>query len=193
MAEPKRTEFEAERDRAEIARRYVQGHTQQEIADYLNTTFYPDNPISRQQVSYDVRLIIDRWVKSSVNHMDQKRAIELAKVDQLEREYYDAWVRSCQDFTETITDLTGNPGEQGHVQATRGRRHIRTYHRDGNPVFLQGVLDCIKKRCELLGLDAPKKQFNFDLTSLDDEQLERIAAGEDLSNVLKRGTPPGGG
>ena len=60
--------------------------------------------------------------------------------------------------------------------------------RDGNPAFLQGVLNCIDRRCKLLGIDAPtrtdNRNYDIDLSKLSDEQLDRVAAGEDVMKVI---------
>ena len=37
-----------------------------------------------------------------------------------------------------------------------GRRPTAPAERDGDPRYLTGVMTCINKRCQLLGLDAPK-------------------------------------
>jgi len=56
----------------------------------------------------------------------------------------------------------------------------------GNPAFLRGIEWCINKRCDLLGLDAPKKleNMNYDMSILPDEYLDRIAGGEDVGKVF---------
>jgi hypothetical protein len=164
MAETKRSEFQAERDRVEIARLYLRGDIQQDITDEINRKYYPDNPLSRQQISYDIRLMIDRWVKASNNHVDQKKAVELAKIDRLENEYWDAWERSRENAEIEVTEQIGSrakpdkdkPGEIV-ITPERIKKYKRVEGQSGNPAFLAGVMSCINKRCELLGLDAPKK------------------------------------
>lgn len=51
---------------------------------------------------------------------------------------------------------------------------------------LKLLLSCNQRRAKLLGLDAPKRRRNFDidLQTLTDEQLTRLAAGEDVLDVL---------
>ncbi|MHC4984512.1 MAG: hypothetical protein ACYTF6_15275, partial [Planctomycetota bacterium] len=65
----------------------------------------------------------------------------------------------------------------------------------GDPRFLAGVQWCIERRCKILGLDAPTKAqaslLNINMGNLTDEQLRRIADGEDPAFVLA--TPGGGG
>lgn len=177
MAEPKRTDFEIERDREEIGRLYLRGTTQQAISNYLNDKYYKDNPLSRQMVTYDIRVIVARWVKASVNHIDQRKAIELSKVDHLEITYWEAWEKSNlnaeSETTEEIQTL--DPQGLAGLVPQRIKKNKRVAGQSGNPAFLQGVQWCIGKRCEILGLDAPKKT---DLTTAG-ESLNKNGQGID--------------
>jgi hypothetical protein len=131
------------RDRAEVARLYLMRWTQAEIGAKLG--------LSRQQVGYDLAAIRQEWLASSLMDFNARRAEELARIDRLEGEYLDAWAASKKDKETTTTEQTaGGDGEP--VRAA-----IRKEGRHGDPRYLAGVQWCINKRCELLGLDAPKK------------------------------------
>jgi hypothetical protein len=119
VAAPKRSEDRLEADRATIARRYLQGRTQAEIAAELGMT--------QQMVSYDLQVVRQRWRQSGIRDLDEAKAIELAKLDELERTYWEAWRASVQAAPP------------------------------GTPTYLQGVLGCIDRRVKLLGLDAPER------------------------------------
>lgn len=151
MAAPKRTDFERARDLAIVADLYLRAHTQQEIADHLNREFYSDRPITQQQIGYDVRVLTTRWLKSADRKIDERKAEELARVDRLEREYWDAWERSQRNAESTVL-------EQMLGESTWSKTQSRSEGQTGDPRFLAGVGWCVQKRCEILGLDAPKKQ-----------------------------------
>ena len=87
---------------------------------------------------------------------DEARAQELAKVDLLELEYWQAWQRSCQDAeTETLRQRQTTDGKVNDFsKVTKGQA--------GDKRFLDGVQWCIERRCKILGIDAPSKT---DLTS----------------------------
>ena len=119
MAAPKRSPDQVEADRAAIARRYLQGMTQAEIGAELAMT--------QQMVSYDLQVVRQRWRDSGLRDLDEAKTIELAKIDALEREYWDAWRAS--------------------------KRPPAT----GTPAYLTGVQWCIDRRIKLLGLDAPDR------------------------------------
>lgn len=163
MAAPKRTDFEHERDLEIISDQYLRGKSQQEMADYLNDDYYPDRPLSRQQIGYDVKVLVRRWRKSAERRIDERKAIELARLDRLEREYQEGYERSMRDVkSTTVEELGVATDEAGMILGAKVKQVKKTEGQVGNPAFLAGVLSCIAKRCQILGLDEPKK---LDVTS----------------------------
>ena len=159
MPGKKRLKIQRRRDTKKIGEMYLRGETQMQIAEELK--------MSVSTVCRDLKTLQDDWVESSLVDYDEAKAKELAKIDQLEREYWDAWVNSREDKeTDTkkaislaakIEDEGGEPGVIIRHEGTR-----REEGQTGDPRFLTGVQWCINKRCEILGLDAPHKT---DLTS----------------------------
>lgn len=88
---PKRTEVERERDRRLVAELYLTGHNQYDIRDILNEREDVAYTICQQQISHDLAVIRKRWADSGVRDFDAARAQELARIDRLEIEYWDAW------------------------------------------------------------------------------------------------------
>jgi len=150
MAAPKRTRFQRETDLLKLSELYLKGQTQAEIAALLG--------VSQPQISNDLATLRGRWQKAATTNIDKLKARELAKVDRLEREYWDAWQRSLE-ADKTIKT-------RGKVQQSDdGTRFIReqpaeqTAHTDaGDPRYLEGVRWCIERRCKILGIDAPMRQ-----------------------------------
>ena len=83
MAAPTRTPIERERDLLETAKLYCQGVRQCDIAEKIGVT--------QQQISADLKKIQKRWQKECVEAIDQGKARELARIDELERTYWTAW------------------------------------------------------------------------------------------------------
>jgi hypothetical protein len=137
---PKRTRFQRERDYVAIARLYLQGAAQAEMATILN--------LSPAQVCRDLQVVENRWRAATVLNMDAAKARELAKIDELERTYWQAWLESKTERQITSTKRKGKDSEA----------MLRRERRDGNPAFLDGVMKCIERRCRLLGIDAPVRQ-----------------------------------
>jgi len=114
-----RSDSQKERDRREISRRYLKGELQWDIANALN--------IDQAIVSRELKIIQKQWQKDSIFDFNEAKQKELAKIDNLELEYWDSW------------------------QTSKAERAA------GDPRFLNGVQWCITKRCEILGFDAPTK------------------------------------
>ena len=145
MAAKKRTKIQLEDDRREIASLYLQGKTQQTIADRLGMT--------RQMVGYDLKVVQRRWREDTSRNLDEDKARELAKLDELERTHWQAW----EDSLEQVTRLTAGTTTSGGGGVTQ-RQALQREDKQGNPAYLRGIMDCIDRRCKLLGLDAPLKQ-----------------------------------
>lgn len=114
-----RSDSQKERDRREISRRYLKGELQWDIADALG--------IDQAIVSRELKTIQKQWQIDSIFDFNEAKQKELAKIDNLELEYWDSW------------------------QTSKAERA------SGDPRFLQGIQWCITKRCEILGFDAPTK------------------------------------
>lgn len=139
-----RTDHKKAADRAAIAAAYLRGVPQYQIA--------ADVGLSAAQVSRDLVVLHQEWQARAAATMDTAKAAELAKLDALERTYWQAWEASTQTQKRTrIADRAG-------VKASE----VGSVTRDGNPAFLAGVLGCIDRRCKLLGVDAPERT---DITS----------------------------
>jgi len=131
---------------------YLRGDLQADIAAELK--------LSQSTVSNDLATLQNEWRQSSLIDINDRKAYELARVDDLEREYWSAWKRSQEDAEIRIVVKKGVDVEkEGKTKSriTPIKDTKRTEGQSGNPAFLRGIEWCINKRCELLGLDAPKK------------------------------------
>ena len=166
-----RTPVERERDLRELAALYLRGLTQFEIAQRLN--------VSRQQIGYDLKVLQRRWQESALADFSAKKAAELARVDELERTYWEAWERSCQAREVTTQERT--QGVEGQADAARLKAGVRKEPRDGNAEFLRGVERCIELRCEITGAFAALKIA----PTTPDGQEEWHASDSETNTVLR--------
>jgi len=109
--------------------------------------------VGQTTVSRDIKALQDQWLESSLVDFTAAKATELAKIDNLERIYYDAWERSCED-AETTTKKAVEDGKKEATKTTKGQV--------GDPRFLNGVQWCIDKRCKIFGLDVIKVHVQAD-------------------------------
>ena len=98
-------------------------------------------------VCRDLGALTAEWQKLSVENISRLKAIELIRLEAVERTYWKAYERSCKPKKKSVVSITPN----GQTAATQ------TEDRDeGDPRFLDGVLKCITKRMEILHIiDVP--------------------------------------
>ncbi len=145
MARPKRTAFERERDLHRTTELYLKGKTQQEIASVMG--------VDQSQISHDIATIKKRWRENSAIDMDEAKQQELASIENLKREYWQAWERSLDERTRTRTEQSKGKGDKtGTAKATVEKETLL-----GNPAYLAGIQWCISERAKILGLYAPTK------------------------------------
>lgn len=143
-----RKKSQTERDLRQIARMYLQGISQADIAKELK--------ISQPTVSREIKKLIEEWKVERVYDINEAKARELAKVDNLELEYWEAWRRSQKDAIIRSKKVYQKEGATAQEAAEQAKGQV------GDARFLAGVQWCIERRCLILGVDAPKKT---DLTS----------------------------
>ncbi len=165
---------EIEHRRKQIATMYLRGDYQSAIAQALG--------IDQATVSRDLKALRAAWLQSAVRDFDAARAEELAKIDQVEAEYWGAWERSKKDKEIAVQETDGTQDERTKRPRIK-KAMLRKEGQSGNPAYLAGILTCIDKRCQILGLDAPKR-FVIDWDKLTPEQVDRLAKGEPPEKVL---------
>lgn len=140
------TETTASERRRKVAAFYLEGKPQSQIARLVK--------VNQSTVSRDLEAVRAAWLASAVLDYNTKKAEELARIDHLEAEAWEAWHRSkkCRT-TEQTKQVTFDDG-------TRAEESTKKEYRDGAAEYLRVVQWCIEQRCTILGLDAPK-QFQF--------------------------------
>ena len=138
-----RNPSERESHLAEISRLYLSGSTQQAIAAHLG--------LSQPTISLDLKELRKRWRASAVRDFDESIAIELAKIELIEKELWEQWEKSKLP-RHTKRNESGR-SEKGAI----AKKVTIEQNQCGDPRFLEGVMRCVERRCALLGLDAELK------------------------------------
>jgi len=123
-----------------------------------------------KKISAVINKEISIWVKQKSDLIDNLKAQELAKVNRLEFEYWEAWQRSCKESISKTTERTaaekkaadkknGMPTESVEVAGKKLKFDISKISElkrsnAGDPRFLDGIQWCVEMRCKLLGLEA---------------------------------------
>lgn len=149
-----RTAGQHEADLVFIADLYSKGYAIPDIVQRINET--RPYELSTEVVSADIRKIHSRWIHSYLVDFDHAKAKELAHIDSLEREYWEAWRNSLKAQetvdTEKVDDSQGNV--RGGKTPTYSRTKVKKRKRDsyGSAEYLAGVQWCIEQRCKIMGL-----------------------------------------
>lgn len=120
--------------RQKVAARYVRGEAQWQIARAFE--------VDQSTISRDLAAIRKEWLASAVRSMDEVKARELAKIDATEEQAWRAWTRS-QEPAEVLRARI-NGGTSTTEKVSKGQA--------GDPRFLEVILKCVEKRCQILGV-----------------------------------------
>ena len=168
-----RTKLEKAEHQARVADLYNQGRPLMKIAAEVG--------IGLGTVCRHLEALQKAWLESSLEDFDQAKARELARIDLVEREMWEAWFESKKESTITSAK-TDEGGKVASAVSTDDKGHKHTEHvvvplkktstsikrikRTGNPDYMASIQWCIETRCKIRGFFAPVK--------LDVAELDRI-------------------
>lgn len=126
--------------RRRVAGMCLQGHKQADIAAAVG--------VDMSTVSRDLKAIEEQWTRSALLDLHAAKVKELARIDAIEREAWEAWRRS-QKSAERVRV------EDGPLGAKRSKE---VKGRDGTAEFLRAVQWCVEQRIRILGLERLSEQ-----------------------------------
>lgn len=156
MAATKFNRIQLEAVLSQVAESYLGGKKQHEIGADLG--------VSQQQVTYYLKKLQKRWQDAAVEAIDARKARELARLDQVEREAWEGWARSCEaaetmvarskqatfDEASLLRAKAATPIEESeHTYTVKGQA--------GDAGFLNLVMKCVEMRLKIVGGFAPEK------------------------------------
>ena len=121
--------------REKVAKLYLEGKTQNELAALFG--------VNQSTISRDLEAIRKQWQEQALLHFDEIKSHELARIDRLEREYWDAWEESKKN-AETVVQKAKEDGTKEATKTSKGQ--------SGNPSFLAGIQWCIEQRLKIFGV-----------------------------------------
>jgi hypothetical protein len=138
--------------RAIVARLYFEeGLTLQAISEQVY--------VSTEMVRKDKDWCLEQWRTKATDSVNVHKQRELDRLAMIEEQALSAWRRSIGDHetvtTKTTTVKTGeSDGEIVELPGVEETRKVEEM--DGDPRYMEIMLDCARQRRELLGLDSPK-------------------------------------
>lgn len=174
------TKAQLQERRRRVEDRYLQGVPIANITAELS--------LEQKTVSSDLRWIRVAWTRERASEGASRLELELRKIDRLEHEAWNAWLRSQKEFDATKVSRDG--------AKEKAERTIRK--QTGDPRFLAVVKDCIDRRCRLLGMLANSQKKNagekplpaVEVVVRDADELERLWSVDELLERLGREKEP---
>ena len=174
-------------DKAEIARLLLEGNTLKEISIKMQKA--RAYKISFKSVEKQMLQMRKEWILSAAVNMKEVQARELAKIDNLERTFWEAWYESWNEVRKEFQEL---------VEGWREKKVARVEKETmlGKVEYLQGVEWCITQRCKIFGLEAPTRteidwRVEAKKAGIEDEQAAKQF--EDMVNDFARKLDTGDG
>lgn len=120
--------------------------------------------LSKSTVHRELRALTADWRAATAETIDTHRQRELAKLEVSEWQAWTEWERSRSIYWKETTERVKGAGEQGNFETDPKVVKHETGSRVGDPKFLQVILNIMRRRAKLLGLDAATKVAPTDPT-----------------------------
>lgn len=146
---------------AQVARLYLTGHLQTEIAEITG--------VDQSQISRDLKALHTRWKESALIDFNEAKQRELEKIDLLEVEYWSTWRESKNPRRrQSVVQQrrAGDADTPGEIVQSR----IDNENQFGDPRYLAGVQWCVEQRCKILELGV-KTNVNVQFGKMTDAEL----------------------
>lgn len=168
------------------------GMTHERIALEMN--------MERSTITKMLSRLSNRANATIMSEMVSEKISQITRLNFIVDEAMQAWSRS-KEASKTVRKQQSDPvKEEETAEATAFRRRGRSagesrtvvvsqvQDNDGDPRYLDTAMRAMADIRKVMGLDAPNRNLNINLETLSDSQLERLAAGEDVFNVMAGGS-----
>jgi hypothetical protein len=172
----RRTDEERERDRVLIARMYVRGKSQHDMAIELSH-HYDNVRISPGAIGSDLKAIRQAWLQSTLIDFNAAKSKELARLDEMEREAWDAWERSKEKHVRIEYEISDDqvPFSADKIADVKRKKRKKVIEATvGDIRYLEMIERTITARCNIMGLfEAQRIQVDWRAEALQSGLDER--------------------
>lgn len=162
-----RTPEQTDADRAFISSGLLRGETMSSIAERL-TAMRPYR-VTLSMVSFEAEYMRSEWRKQFMQDVSTATAIELAKLAELEKAYWEGYERSQKDLIKSVSEANESnsvsrrsPSHSMSEPFKSSRATVTKESRDGSVQWLAGVMSCVAQRCRILGIGVQSKAAEED-------------------------------
>jgi len=143
MVNDKHDEFEITERRVKVSALYKQGLSYRQIS--------MQTEVSYVTVGRDIDFMIQEWRKEFIGNISDMKVVELAKLNEAEKEAWSEWYRSKNSVKETIEESGETPLGSNLKSRTKITGRI------ADKGLLMIILQCIRMRCEIFGILGPNR------------------------------------
>lgn len=137
-----------------VSSMYAKGASYYEMSNYLRIE--KSISITPMGLVRYLKMILEEWYSNRITDIERKKAGELLKLQEVEREAWLAWEASKGEKVRRYTGKRGIPRLKSGGQIvidTKETSESETVETSegGNPKFLEIIMQCIEKRLALMG------------------------------------------
>lgn len=152
----------------------LQGKSVRQIADAVTARLQLKKKVSTGTIHSDLKLLLQQWREDNNQNTEEWVQLEVARVDMLIAELYEAWEKSKKDYERTRAsqernqiEVIQNEGENkggqpkrvtlpaNRLKQSQSREQVINY---GNVGYISEIRKLLEYRAKLLGLYAPDRK-----------------------------------
>lgn len=148
----------------------LQGKSVRQIADAVTARLQLKKKVSTGTIHSDLKLLLQQWREDNNQNTEEWVQLEVARVDMLIAELYEAWEKSKKDYERTRASqerrqmietqrAKGSPNTTKHpasfLKQSQSREQVINY---GNVGYISEIRKLLEYRAKLLGLYAPDRK-----------------------------------
>lgn len=152
----------------------LQGKSVRQIADAVTARLQLKKKVSTGTIHSDLKLLLQQWREDNNQNTEEWVQLEVARVDMLIAELYEAWDKSKKDYERTRASQERNqievPQKEGEdkggqpkrvtlpasrLKQSQSREQVINY---GNVGYISEIRKLLEYRAKLLGLYAPDRK-----------------------------------
>lgn len=146
-----------------IAELYAKGYSYTAMTKWI--TEQGGIAISRSSLIPYVKEVLKEWHDSRIENIEMRMVIEMAKLDKVESEAWDAWERSKEDYykkrikrkgvpvPDSSSDNNSSDSNIPRIKTVEVTEYEETETSCGDPRFAEIILKCIDARMSLIAKD----------------------------------------
>jgi hypothetical protein len=180
------TLYERMERRRKVAKMYLEGETQERIATQLGCSI--------GTVGADLKVIRQTWINNSVRDFDERKSEELAKLDRLEKEAWEALHKSKKeeetlDVTEEFVRVNVRGSKKGAHRLIPVKKVVKQKTKGpkaGDPRYMEVIERCIEMRLKIMGAIGKDEKAAGTVVNINWNEMEKPSSPDEPDALEER-------